>query len=312
MPEPEVVAQAVETDAESTVEEVQEKLPEGSDATSAESATANEDGTRKDQVEGAEGTEKTGLRGLERRFKELTREKALAKLEAEFWRKKALGESAESEAESKKPEISGEESELEDPNPDNYETTQEYFIALADVRAERKLREFKKAEESKIRESKEREQEEINKKKWAEKEKEIEADVPDYKEKLQEGIEVLRASYTPAIQKVAEVIALTQEPRMLLYFAEHPEEVTALASLHPNAALMKLGVIQQRIGGKGEGTEAEERLPEVPPQKAPKPITPTRRSSPSTVIDPTSPESDKLSDEEWWKLEQKRMKSKGR
>jgi len=109
----------------------------------------------------------------------------------------------------------------------------------------------------------------------------------------------------PTLKLSAEMVQVAQEsddgPKLLYYLGKHPDVSERLASMSPMAMAREIGRIEAT------------KLDSVNPpsiSNAPDPVKPLKSAAKSQSISTTSPESDKLSTEEWFKRERKRLANK--
>ena len=125
----------------------------------------------------------------------------------------------------------------------------------------------------------------------------------DYGELADVALGLLGQLKTPATKQISAAIAASdQGPELLHYLGQHPDELQRIAKLPPQAAVMSLGGIVASLSENTEekGKETGTQTPVV--SRAPKPPTPIRKPSSTTTPNPDSPESDRLSTKEWYRL----------
>ena len=223
--------------------------------------------------------------GVQRRIDELTRKNHEARLEAEFWKTKAMEKPAEPKAEElAKPT-------KEKPKADDFASYEEYVEKLAEWTADQRY-EQRKAEEVKQAKDAERktEQQQLAEQ-WKEKEKTLTEKHADYAEVSERGFQQLSELRTPACDVVAAALQQSEiGPELLFHLGENPEKVKELAAMKPLQALMALGKIEATLTGTQPGGSDEKQPPSL--TKAPKPPNPVRSSSaagkPFDPLDPAS------------------------
>ncbi len=116
---------------------------------------------------------------------------------------------------------------------------------------------------------------------------------PDYMEKV--------GTLPPSLMTdaLAAEIMETGNPEIAYYLAENVEKLAEIAKLPPKAQAREIGRIEARL-------EAAKTSP-PPVSKAPPPLSKIDGKDPSSSVSTTDPASDKLSDDEWVKAEQRRM-----
>lgn len=109
----------------------------------------------------------------------------------------------------------------------------------------------------------------------------------------------------PTLKLSAEMVQVAQEsddgPKLLYYLGKHPDVSERLANMSPMAMAREIGRI--------EATKLDS-VAQPSITNAPEPVKPLKSASKSQTISTTSPESDKLSTEEWFKRERKRLANK--
>ena len=109
----------------------------------------------------------------------------------------------------------------------------------------------------------------------------------------------------PTLKLSAEMVQVAQTsddgPKLLYYLGKHPEVSERLANMSPMAMAREIGRI--------EATKLDS-VAQPSITNAPEPVKPLKSASKSQTISTTSPESDKLSTEEWFKRERKRLANK--
>ena len=136
---------------------------------------------------------------------------------------------------------------------------------------------------------------------WAAKAAEFSKAKPDFQDK------VLRAPTLPVTHELQQILrGHEQGPEILYHMVENRDAALAIARLPLPAQLMEVGRIAERIA-------AAKAAPKPPVSQAPPPPAKldTAASAPSS-ISTTSPESDKLSDDDWVKAERARLARKAR
>lgn len=118
---------------------------------------------------------------------------------------------------------------------------------------------------------------------------------PDYVEKVMENQSL------PITQTMADVIRESDVgPQVAYHLAENPEIAASIAKLPPLVQAREIGRIEARI-------EAQKAAPAPKVSSAPPPSSKIEASDASVSVKTTDPASDKLSDEEWFRAEKKRM-----
>lgn len=283
--------QAVEV-AEST-EPGQETTVPGSDGSAAASAAAGE-GEKAQSEKSAEGDEAGKPKGnLQRRMNELVRKAAIAEARAEQAERLLLakGEPAKPAPATEAPKK---------PRAEDFETTDEYLDARDEWVKQEAIRDARAETEKARKADSEKSEQAVQAQEWQEKEAAVQEKHPDYDDVTAQAMSTLRESNTPACYAVAHALQISEMgPELLYYFGQHPEEVEALADLHPTVAILRVGRIEARLAKEeAEGEPGEK--PPPPHTRAPKPPTPIKKVSAGKPLDPNDPaDAEKMTPEEW-------------
>lgn len=230
----------------------------------------------------------------QKRIDHLTWESKQAQREAEYWRQRAM-ETARP-AEPPKPA---------EPAP-TLPTLEAYGYDEAKYQAA--LVDFARAEARRETEAilTRREQEAQERAKAATFEKrqaEFIASKPDYADK------VLRDPTLPISEVMADVIRESDDgPALAYYLAENRAIAETIAQLPERAAARELGRLEQRLASQREAAKASS----PPVSKAPPPPPRIEAVSETTTVRTTDSSGDRLSDDEWVRLERKRLARKGK
>jgi len=227
--------------------------------------------------------------GAEARISELTRLRRDAERDRDYWRAQATRQTpapqaAEPEAPKKPPKLS------------DFEYDEErYQAALVEhVKAEtaREVREQFRKEEAQKAEQQRRET-------FLKKEREFASKHADY-------MDLTRDDSLPITNTVARLAAASDVgPDLLYYLATNRDEASAIAQMDDLEAARAIGRIESRL----EKPAAPAPAPK-PVSKAPPPPPQLESGETAVRISTTSPDSDKLSDDEWVKAERKRIARK--
>jgi hypothetical protein len=110
---------------------------------------------------------------------------------------------------------------------------------------------------------------------------------------------------TPISDRMAEAIMASDIPGELLYYlGKNADVALKIYDLPLAEAAKEIGRIEDRLIAE------RKKLAEKPVSKAPPPVPKIDASTASERVSTTSPDSDKLSDEEWFKAEQARIRRK--
>lgn len=277
MPEEEVIVDPEVVDAEGAEEHPEE---------SAASATAETTETPKSEQE--QQDKKSA--GKQKRIEELTRERHLAKAEAEFWKSKVLGTTEKPKAEAAQP--------AKEPSPADYKTVEEYLKAVRAYDREQMRAEIRSEVTTLTKEQEERAEASILQAEWSEREAQVSEAHEDYKDTTQTALETLGEAKGPAKAAIAHAIQYSDAgPALLYHLGQNPELIEELAEMPPARALLALGRLEASLETKEPGAKA------APHTRAPKPPTPVKGGKSS---DPTEL-TDSLDPDVWRKRFMKRM-----
>jgi hypothetical protein len=208
---------------------------------------------------------------LEKRFSELTKQRELARQEADRERQARLElENRLKELESKVSPQKEPSDPDPKPDPSQFNDALEYAEALAEWTTDKKLREREVAEMARrAQEEQVRKQTEFQKRIEA-----VKSELPDYEETIAAGGDI------PVSAPVSEaIIESDYGPQILYYLADNPEYARSLADKTLTAQLREIG----RLEVKFEKTPQESKKePVAKKSNAPAPISPIKASS-STV-----------------------------
>lgn len=234
---------------------------------------------------------KPDLDKVQQRFDKLTREKHEQRLEAEYWRAKALQQQQAAYAKPE-PVAPAEYPTLESVGYDE----EKHRVALIDYAKAQAREEARSVLEQERRAAREAERRST----FEKRQRDFLASKPDYVEK------VLQNSSLPITQAMADVIAESEVGPAVAYFlAENPERASVIAQMGELQAAREIGRIEARI-------EAEQNVRRPSPlsrvTQAPPPTPTIAASETPQTIRPDSPDSDtEWSAEEWAKRRNKQI-----
>ena len=261
---------AVEEPAPEAVEEVETAEPD----LEPESSEPEAESVEKQQ-------EKKSNPRLEKRFSDLTKQRDLARQEADRERQ------AKAELESRLRELENKinppaQVDLdEEPKPEQFRDAYEYAKALAEYSAEKAIKE-RDRQEAERRAAEERTK---TLEAWNKRQQELVAELPDYEAMIASSDVVISDQVRDAI------LESEQGPRILYHLAENPELAEDLKKLSVSAALRKIGQLEARFERKQE----EKPAPAATKSRAPAPISPLKGTG--VISDLADP--DKMSYQQW-------------
>lgn len=99
-------------------------------------------------------------------------------------------------------------------------------------------------------------------------------------------------------------------PELAVYLGENRDIAEKIARLPESQQAREIGRLEARLEGKAEAKPSTTEVPEPKVSKAPPPVPKIEATDSARSISSTDPESDKLSDAEWVKAENKRLAAK--
>lgn len=135
-------------------------------------------------------------------------------------------------------------------------------------------------------------------KSWAAKQAEFQKAKPEYAEKVLDGAQRGKWACSDEMLQVAQASDIG--PEILLYLAENADKSREIYRLPPNLQAREIGRIEARI-------EAAKAAPPPVVSKAPPPVGEIEGASSASDVKTTDASGDKLSDQEWFALERKRL-----
>lgn len=242
--------------------------PEPTEAAPAEPVVEPEASEPTNETEAATGEKKQNPK-LEKRFSELTKQRELARQEAEKERQ------ARQELENRLRELEAKASPPQavdpDPKPDpsQFNDALEYAEALAEWTTDKKLREREQQEMArKAQEEQTRKQVEFQKRVQSAKN-----DLPDYEDTI------AAAGDIPVSAPVGEAIIESEYgPQLLYYLADNPEFARSLADKSLTAQLREIGKLEAKFEKTAPQQESKKE-PVAKKSNAPAPISPIKASS---------------------------------
>ena len=180
------------------------------------------------------------------------------------------------------------------PKPENFTSTEDYIEAVSDWKAGERIRAEFDARETAQNEARARQE-------VSEIQSTYQGKEDDAREKYDDFDKVAYQTPYECTPAMAQAIQLSDVGPDLAYFlGKHPDEASRIAKLHPLRAAQELGKLELKISDS----------PVVKTSSAPSPIKPVNAKSDHPVRDTTDPRSDKLSAQEWIRLENERERKK--
>ena len=205
---------------------------------------------------------------LEKRFSELTKQRELARQEAERERQRAIDLERKLQ-ELEKTNSPSQTFEEQEPQPHQFTDAFEYAKALSEWSAENAIKQMKKQEaEAKIAAER---QAQIDA--WTKRQEAIKAELPDYEDMIASSDVVVSDQVRDAI------LESDVGPRILYHLAENPEIAEQLATYSTARALKELGKLEAKFEQKEETPKQEPSKPVATKSKAPAPINPLKATS---------------------------------
>lgn len=241
----------VTTEAESEDEESEDEYEDDS------SAESNEEDEESD-----EPVEKKKRSRNKRRLDKLRRAASEAKLDAEYWKNKALGGD-----DSQTPATPAKKDNDQKPTEDEFDSHADYIEALTDWKVDQKLTKQKEADEK----SKAKQSQSERATAWQGKVSNFQDSTPDFDE-VMENVEDVSLSQAATDAILDSDIG----PNVLYHIAKNPEIAEKLSEMKPIAAIKEIGRIESELSAPSKK--------EVKKQtKAPAPLKTVKRGGKSTV-----------------------------
>lgn len=207
-------------------------------------------------------------KSAQKRINELTRKRREAEREAEYWKNKALkGEATPAE------EMPPKEDELVKPKADDFDTYDEYYEALADYKAEKKVRDILKKQEEKDKQKKTANE-------TIEAIKQFKERAEKTAEKYEDFDEVITDEETPYNEAMKQAVFNSEiGPEIAYYLGKHKEEAMKIAKMPVLKSVMEMGKLEDRLFASLKGKPKK-------PSNAPVPIKPIKGSGNTIAKDP--------------------------
>ena len=244
--------------------------PEPVEAAPAEPTVEPEASEPTNEAEAATGEKKQNPK-LEKRFSELTKQRELARQEAE--KERQARQELENRLKELEAKVNPPQATDPDPKPDpsQFNDALEYAEALAEWTTDKKLREREQQEMA-------RKAQEEQTRKQAEFQKRVETaknDLPDYEDTI------AAAGDIPVSAPVGEAIIESEYgPQLLYYLADNPEFARSLADKSLTAQLREIGKLEAKFEKTAPQQESKKE-PVAKKSNAPAPISPIKASSAS-------------------------------
>jgi hypothetical protein len=307
-------AEEKEVETPGTTEDEKEKSDES--ATPDKRETPDKDtGAEEAEAETEAKPKRPG--GFQRRIAKLSAQRSAAQAEAEYWREQALAGKEQPRKKEEvavvggKPKPRQEDFQLKEEDGGGLDSAA-FTEALADWKVNQRLAERDATQHATQAQTEQQSQNQAFLEREAAFAETLPAPPLDEKEedKSYEGLAdaalgMLGQLNTAATKQISAAIAASEKgPELLYYLGQHPDELQRIAKLPPQVAVMSLGGIAASLAENTEekGKETGTQTPLV--SRAPKPPTPIRKPSGTTSPNPDSPESDRLSTKEWYRLHQ--------
>lgn len=230
-------------------------------------------------------------KGVQKRIDELTRLRYDAERDRDYWRDLAMRQQPQATPEPAKPEAPKPAPKLEDFNYDEAAYQAALFQHVKDEAA--------RVAREELQQERTREKEQTKKQTFRQRETDFAKANPDY-------LTLTRDPSLPFTRELVELAAESESgPEVLYYLAKNREIADRIAELSPVSQAREIG----RIEAKLEKPAASAPAPK-PVSKAPPPPPRIEAVEQSVTVRADSPDSDKLSDEEWLKLRNKQVARK--
>lgn len=284
------------------------KAPEQKESTESE-AVENEDEEGKDDAEAPDSEESEAKEsdeakpakkkgGFQRRIDKLNAAKTAAQQEVEYWKQLALKQGAASDPKTAQPKADAPAAVTADakPNPDNFSTHAEYVEAIADWKADQKLKE----RDQKEAQSRLQTEQQNTMKAHFERVQSFAQKTDDFEEMMENLEDVPRSA---ALEQI--ITSSENGPELLYELAKNPEEAKRIAKLTPLALAREIGKLESKLTSSAPSSSSEKKEPKKLTQ-APKPIGPVGGGKAAGGL--KTPEEMSFSEYEKYRREQMRRK----
>jgi hypothetical protein len=267
---------------EDTVQSVEPTAPDAN-VTEAETPEVNE---AESSPAKAESKPDEAVDRVRSRIDELTKYRREAERDRDYWREQAMRQ-APAPVKATEPEPVSTAKTLADFEFDEAKY-QSYLFTEAEKRAvaaaERRIREQQDQEKAGRRKS------------------EFERRESDYSKSVEDYIEVTRNPAVPINSDMAQVIAESDDgPALAYYLGKNVEIAERISQLSPLAAAREMGRIEAKLAAE------REKAKEKTVSKAPAPTPKLEATTEAPSVRTTDSTGDTLSDDEWFRLEKKRL-----
>ena len=257
----EVTNTAPEQDSGEIVEQTTPESDTGENATEVTTEASTENDSGQEESEANTEDDKKSGKGFEKRIERFNRRLAEKEAEIEHWRKAALAQSGNTQAQT--PQV---QQELP-PKPtfDQFNDLETYTEAVTDWKLQHALQQLEQ-----------RNAQQAVAKTYAEKEQVVRKANPDYDEVIAEFRESYKHVNAPEINQY--LVESDMGPALYYHLANNTAEVDRILALPPIRRIGELGKLEARLAPAGAGTAKV--APKV--SKAPAPVTPEKGNSPVT------------------------------
>lgn len=219
------MTEETEMQEEHPAQEEMNAEPEGEQVEHEEEATASDDSG---DDSAADPPRKSGV---QKRIDELTRQRYEAQRQAEYYRQ--LAEQKQPPKEPEKPR--------EAPKPEDFDDDYKYFEALADHRADERLREYQKQTQANQTQAQQQQAQAEMAANYRVRAAKFAEEHPDYDV-------VANNPYLPVSTAMAEAIQVSERgPEVLYHLGQNPEEAGRIAQLSPVAAAREIGALEAKL-----------------------------------------------------------------
>lgn len=284
-----------ENESESGTEAHTEESLEAADETEAQGdSTETESETAKEKAPKKKG-------GFQKRIDKLNSRLAAKDQEAEYWKREAM-KYAQGSGTNQAPEPKAIETASQGkPDPEKYASHAEWVEAVADWKADQKLREHAEKEARKAREAEQRSLIQTHQDRLGSF-KEKHADFDEMMENLAD---------VPKSPSVEHIIVSSQDgPELLYELAKNPSEAKRIATLPPLACAMEIGALRAKLASQKSSEAKKTETKRV--SSAPNPIAPVGGGGKASAPPKTLEEAAKSSFAEYKRMRDEQLKAKRR
>ncbi len=273
---------AEESDA-SEKEESQEETKSAEEESKEDEKSDDDEKEEDKEPEGDEEEKPKRKSGIQKRINKLNARVQAARDDAEYWRQEALKNRGSKSSDDEVSEDDSQKALSAKPVSDDYETYDEYMEALADFKAEEKLKAYKEAAEA----EKANQSVDVRLKSHNERVDAYREENPGFDEALNDFFEDHGDDFALSMVLQEAITESELGPQLLHELAQDPEEFDRINTLGVTAAAKAIGRLESKIEAKVSSSKEEKK--EAKPKsttKAPPPLQAIKAKGATATKDP--------------------------